>query len=178
MNITPQQAAAIRKAVRAANRRIERAQAKSAGQARYIESVVKKATGGATKFSAATKGLTFEQAAAKIEQLNKFMSREATKRSGWEQTRLELVKKANQKLSGYDLTDQELADIMIQVDSAKDIEFYRAINLVSAKKAELGNEWKGDYEQIVSAINQKIDYQQSLQMALEARPGINPPKMR
>lgn len=175
MNITKQQSAAIKKATRAANRRIERAAVKSPGQARYLESVVKKMTGGSTKFSAATKGLTYEQAAKKIEMLNKFMAREATKRSGWEKLRLKAIQEANKKLSGYDLTDQELADIMIQTDSSKDIEFYRAINLVTAKKAELGDEWSGDYEQISAAIGQKISYQQSLQMALQARPGINPP---
>ena len=178
MNITPQQAAAIKKAVRAANRRIERAQEKSPGQARYLEAVVKKITGGATKFSAVTKGLTYEQAAKKIEMINKFMGREATKRTYWEKTRLEMVSRANKKLSGYELTDQELADIMIQVESAKDIEFYRAVNLVSAAKADLGSAWQGDFKQISDAINQKIGYQQSLQMALEARPGLNKPRVK
>lgn len=178
MNITPQQAAAIKKVVRAANRRLERAQEKSPGQARYIESLIRKMTGGSRKFSAATAGLTYEQAAKKIEMINKFMSREATKRTYWEKTRLEMVSRANKKLSGYELTDQELADIMIQVENAKDIEFYRAVNLVSAAKAELGSAWQDDYQQIADAINQRINYQQSLQMALEARPGLNKPRVK
>lgn len=185
MNITPQQAAAIKKVVRAANRRIERAQEKSPGQARYIESVVKKATGGASKFSAVTKGLTYEQAAKKIEALNRFMAREATKRKGWEDIRLKAVHAANEKLEGYELTDEELADIMIQVDDAGIVEYYRAVNLVTVEKKNQGKKWEGTYEQIEKAINQinevtkqRISYQQSLQMALEARPGIKPPKFK
>lgn len=178
MNITPQQSAAIRKAVRAANRRIERAMEKSPAQARYLEAVVKKATGGSSKFSATTKGLSYEEAAKKIEMINKFMSREATKRSGWKEIKLKAVSAANEKLKGYDLTDEELADIMIQTEDADIIEYYRAVNLVSVAKAKEGGSWQSDFDHIKDIIGQKISYQQSLQMALQARSGINPPKIK
>ena len=89
--VTQQQKAEIKRLTRQANRRIERA---TSGQRSYLESVVRKMTGtGAGKFSAAYKGLTERQAAAKIRKLEQFLYEEdetgsrinkrSTTRSGW-----------------------------------------------------------------------------------------------
>lgn len=168
MNITPQQAAAIRRLTRTANRRLERAAEKSKGQAKYLRSVVHKATGGAEKFSAATKGLSFEEAAKKLEILDRFLGRASSTRSGWEQTRLELVKRANEKLQqqGYDLSDDELAEIMIQTENAKGEEFYRAVNLVYAAKNSKKN-WDPSIESIEKALQSKISDQKAYKRALK-----------
>ncbi len=164
-SITKQQIQTIRSATRAANRRIERA---SGGQRSYLEYYVTKLTG-APKFSAATKGLTFEQAAKKIELLNKFFASETTTITGWRKLKRENVEKANDTLEeqGYDLTDDELAEILEQLDDANTQEFYRAVNLVQA--AKMDENWKGTKEDITAAIAQKFTAQEALRMALEAR---------
>lgn len=167
MNITPQQAQAIKKLTRTANRRLERAVERSAGQAKYLRSVIHKATGGAEKFSAATKGLTYEEAAKKLEILDRFLGRASSTRKGWEEVRLALVRKANEKLQqqGYDLTDDELAEIMIQTDNAKGEEFYRAVNLVYAAKHTKKN-WDPSIEQIEKTLQSKISDQAAYRKAL------------
>lgn len=163
--MTPLQAAEIRKLTRRANRRIERAKG---GQETYLKGIVKRATG-AEKFSAATKGLTYEQAAAKLKQLDKFLGTRSTTRKGWKEIKRKSVKKANNTLNlyGYDLTDEELAEILKQIGGASREEFYRAVNLVSAAKGK--EDWEGTADQIADAINQKLDYQEALTLALEMR---------
>lgn len=163
--MTPLQVAEIRKLTRRANRRIERA---TGGQETYLKGLVKRATG-AEKFSAATKGLTYEQAAAKLKQLDKFLGTRSTTRAGWKAIKRESVKKANDTLEmyGYDLTDEELAEILEQIGDAGRENFYRAVNLVSAAKGD--EDWEGTADQVADAINQKLDYQEALTLALEMR---------
>lgn len=170
MDITKGQIADIQKLVRAANRRLERA---SGGQKRYIENYIKKLTGGDKKFSAAYKGLSAAEAEKKIKQLNRFMSKKrTTTKKGWK----EFVHNINAGLSkkGYELTDEELADILDQIDQASNDEFYRAVNLVTAKKAEMSASWDPSVEKIIEAIEQKIDFQNALKMALNANPNLKP----
>lgn len=163
MQITAQQKKAIRSAVRAANRRLERA---GSGQRRAMEYWVKKYTGGKTKFSAATKGMTYEQAASLIQKLNKFMEAPSTTITGWKKIKAAQVAAANAKLGtmGYDLTDEELADIFIQVDTGNYNEKYRAINLVQVEKQKAY--WAGGEGQIAAAIAQKASYQEAMQKAI------------
>lgn len=169
--ITPQQVAEIKKLTRRANRRIERA---TGGQEAYLKSIVQRVTGGSSKFSAATKGLSFEQAAAKLEKLDRFLGTMSSTRKGWDWIRKEIVHKANQTLGqqGYDLTDEELAEILIQVDADNKREFYRAINLVTAKKVDIDKEELYP-DEIAEAVAQKASFQQALKAALEANPEIN-----
>lgn len=166
-SITQQQKAAIRTLVRRANRRIERA---GAGQTKALEYYVKQATGG-TKWSAATKGLTQEQAALKLKQLESFLSGKSTTITGWREIKSKNVSSANETLTsmGYDLEDEELAEILMQIDAADKKEFYRAINLVQAAKESAGEAWQGSKKQIQKALEEKATYQQALQKALEAR---------
>ena len=167
MNITPQQAAAIKKLVRRANRRIERA---SGGQKSALEYMVMKTTG-KQKFSASTKGLTFEQAAMKLKQLDKFLGAETTTISGWKKVKAENVSRAVDTLNAqnYEITDEEFEEILEQVDTKNKQEFYRAINLVSAAKAQAGEDWTGSKGQIAEAIAEKVSFQQALQRAIESR---------
>ena len=167
MTITSIQKQLIRTLVRRANRRIERA---TPGQRSSLEWYVNQVTG-AKKFSAAVKGLTGEQAAAKIKTIQRFLSSDVTTRKGWDRIKRENVRKANQTLSeeGYDLTDEELAEILEQIDTENKKEYYRAINLVEAKKIQEGESWEGSSEEIIKAIAQKATYQQALTKALQAR---------
>ena len=166
-NITNYQKQQIRTLTRRANRRIERAKG---GQASALTYYAKKMTG-AEKFSAATSGMSYEQAEAQLRALNKFLEAKSTTITGWREIKAENVRKANETLGeqGYDLTDQELAEILKQIDSADRKEFYRAINLVQANKVEEGDAWKGSGKQIAEAIAQKATAQQALERSLEAR---------
>lgn len=166
-SITQQQKQAIRTLVRRANRRIERA---SAGQASAMEYYVQKATG-AAKWSASTKGLTFEEAALKLKQLETFLAGRSTTIRGWREIKQQNVSKANTTLSemGYDFEDKELAEILMQIDTADKKEFYRAINLVQAAKEGSGDAWKGTKKQIREALDDKATFQQAFERAIAAR---------
>lgn len=168
-SITKQQAQAIRTLTRRANRRIERA---SGGMRSQLEYYVTRTTG-AAKFSAATKGLSYEEAALKLEQLDRFLASPVTTIRGWKEKKKDSVRKANRTLQeeGYDLTDEELADILEQIEEGDSKNFYRAVNLVEAKKAEAGEDWSGSSDQIAAAIAEKATYQQALQKALKVREG-------
>lgn len=170
MNITQGQKKELKDLTRAANRRLERA---TGGQKRYIEAYIKRVTGGSEKFSASYRGLSAAEVEKKIEQLERFMSKKmTTTKKGWK----DFVKNVNKGLSGkgYDLTDEELADILDQIDQSSNEEFYRAVNLVTAKKAEEGSSWDPSMEKIIEVIDQKIDFQNALKMALKANPNIGP----
>lgn len=179
MEATAAQKAAIRKLTRAANRRIERAMDKAPGQADWLQYQVERLTGEESgKFSAATKGLSYEQAAAKLEQLDRFMGYQTSTRKGWDEVKEKSVRNANETLKGktdeegeplYDLTDEELADLLKQEDIKNKKEFYKAVNKVQAAKNRAGDEWKGTPEQIGEALAQQWTDQQALQYALESR---------
>ena len=162
---TKEQKAAIRKLTRRANRRIERA---VGGQKRFLESVVSSITGD-KKFSAATKGLTYTQAAAKLKSLEQFLGRMSTTRVGWDWIKMEIVHKARLSLDkqGYTISDEELADILMQVDAENKTEYYRAIDLVQAEK-DAGAD-NVNFDRINELITSKITAQEALKMSIEAR---------
>ena len=167
--MTKEQQSEIKLLTRRANRRIERA---SAGQRKAMEYYI-----GSDKFSAASKGFSYEQAQAQIEKLNKFLAGRSTTKTGWKEVKQANVSKANKTLGkmGYDLTDEELAEILIQIDSSNTESFYRSINLVQAAKyeAELeGDIWKGTSDQISEAIAQKMEASEALEAALRGREAI------
>ena len=170
MNITPQQAAEIKKLTRRANRRIERA---TGGQESYLESIVQRTTG-AKKFSAATKGLTYEQAAKKLKELDRFLGAKTSTITGWKKEKVENVRKGAESLGrqGYDITDEEFAEILKQIDAKNKQELYAAVNKVQAVKAAAGEEWTGSSQQIADAIAEKMTFQQALEAAIVARPEI------
>lgn len=167
MKMTPQQKAEIIKLTRRANRRIERA---SAGQKSALNYMVRKATG-ADKFSAATKGLTYEQAALKLKQLDRFLGSKTSMITGWKEVKQENVEKAVNTLDqmGYDITDDEFAEILNQIDTKNKQEFYHAINKVAAAKEELGDKWTGSKKQIREALAEKISFQEAQERAISAR---------
>ena len=167
--MTKQQQSEIKLLTRRANRRIERA---SAGQRKAMEFYI-----GQEKFSAASKGFSYEQAQAQIEKLNKFLSGKSTTKAGWKEVKRANVAKANKTLGkmGLDLTDEELAEILIQVDTSNTQEYYRAVNLVQAAKDEAemsGDLWSGSEEQIADAIAQKMEASEALEAALKSREAI------
>lgn len=164
----------IRTLTRRANRRLERA---SEGQRKALEYYIRERTGDSKKFSASYSGMTKEQQQAKIDILERFLSARSTTREGWKAMKASNVSKANEALGleGYELTDEELAEILEQVDSDNYDEKYRAINLVQAAKyeAELsGKEWFGSEEAVQQAIMQKFEAQDALQLALTMRESV------
>lgn len=163
---TKEQRDMIRTLTRRANRRMERA---SKGQRKYLETQVRKMTG-ATSFSSASKGLTMVQAEAKIRKLQRFLESETSTRKGWNRIIKESVRKANATLKrqGYNLTDEELADLLEQFDAESNIDYYWAINLVEAAK-EKDPDWKGTIDQIANALESKASYQDALEAAQQAQ---------
>ena len=160
--ITEAQKRAIRQATRTANRRLERA---TEGQRRALQKYI-----GTEKFSAITKNMSYQQAAAQLEKLNKFLAAKSSTRRGWEEIKRKSIINANKTLSkqGYNLTDNELADILEQLEDSRRQDFYRAVNLVSAEK-DNGELETISTQQISEAIAQKINNQEALEKALEAR---------
>ncbi|MBO7093662.1 MAG: hypothetical protein J6W33_01985 [Spirochaetia bacterium] len=156
---------------RLANRRIERA---GAGQRSYLEYWVNQMTG-SKKFSASTKGLTFEQAQARLHELYKFVDYAGSTKKGWEELKKISVERANEKLGrmNYDLTDEELADILEQLDSNKRKDFYLAVNKVQAAKDAAGSDWSGSADEIADAVSTQIaeknEYQAAYELALKGR---------
>lgn len=161
--ITRAQIQEIRTLTRRANRRIERA---TGGQKRALQYYARGA-----KFSAATKGMSTQQGQAQIEKLKRFLGAPSTTIRGWEKIKRENVRKANETLQnmGYELTDEELADILEQLEDDSRKEFYKAVNLVEAAKQKAGDDWEGTEEQIQEAIMEKATAQQALKEALSAR---------
>lgn len=156
----------IARLTRLANRRIERA---GAGQRSYLEYWVNQMTG-EKKFSAATKGLTFEQAQAKLHELYKFTDYMGSTKKGWEELKKLSVEKTRQKLDqmNYDLTDEELADILEQLDSNKRKDFYLAVNKVQAAKDAAGSDWSGSADEIADAVSTQLSEKNEYQAAYEA----------
>lgn len=167
--ITQLQAAMIRTLTRRANRRLERA---SAGQRRALEYYINKATGGAGKFSAATSGLSFVEARKKIAALERFLNAKSSTRAGWEQMKADAVKSASETLGlmGYDLTDDELATILTQIDTSNKVDYYDALDKVQAAKYK-NDDWTGSSTQIANAIAEQISSQQALKGAIINRGG-------
>ena len=166
--ITSDQKKQIALLTRRANRRIERA---SEGQRRYLERYIRRMTGG-SKFSAKYAGMNEAQAQYKIEQLEKFLSHElTTTKRGWKELTRSNVAAANATFSkrGYNLTDQELADILMQIDTDNKIEYYRVVNVVYARKNQMGDQWTGELDQIRSAIESKISAKAAAKMAIKIR---------
>ena len=162
MAISKEMQKEIRTLVRRANRRIERAKG---GQKTYLESIV---SGG--KFSAATKGMSQTQAQALLNRLNKFLGSMSTTRVGWDWIKQEIVHKSGTTLRSkdYTITDAELAEILMQIDSSDKKEFYRAINLVEAAKQSDEN-WGGTAKEIADAIAEKVSAQEALNRVIQIR---------
>ena len=160
--MTKQQQSEIKLLTRRANRRLERA---TSGQRKALEHYI-----GKEKFSASSKGLTYAEAQAKIEKLNRFLSGESSTRKGWDALKARQVAKANKAWGkmGYNLTDEELANILIQVDTDNHQDYYRAVNLVQAAKdeAELtGEDWYGSEDAVEALLMDKIEAEDAFKLA-------------
>lgn len=174
---TKEQAAAIKKLVRAANRRIERAyEQRDYGHARAMEYFVEKAIG-EKKWSAASKDMTETQAADLLEKLNEFMGAKSTKRKEWKYMKRENIRKAAESLRKkkgvkYNLSDAELArameiygdmypDIVIHSKEQGRKQFYYIISKVQAAKNRSGG-MDLDDRAIVSALESTMSDQEAV----------------
>lgn len=175
---TKEQAAAIKRLVRAANRRIERAyEQRDYGHARAMEYWVKRATGGEKKWSAATKDMSEAEAADLLEKLNEFMGAKSTKRKEWKTMKRENIKEAAEVLRkkkgvNYNLTDAELAraleiygdmypDIVIHTKEQGRRQFYLIVSKVQAVKDKSGGADLDD-RAIVSALVSSMSDQEAV----------------
>lgn len=178
MKISKELYAELRRLTRTAQRRMERA---TPGQRRALEFYVKQATG-STKWSSAASGMTTQQANARIQQLRKFLgydeqNRQAEQvtstRKGWESIKASNVEKANatfgRRRAGHNITDEEMAEILMQLGDPSKKEFYHAVNKVQAMKGYMGKEWKGDKNDIAKALAQKWSAQDAYKRALDIR---------
>lgn len=178
MIISPELYAELRRLTRAAQRRMERA---TPGQRRALEFYVEQATG-EKKWSSAAKDMTTQQANARIQQLRKFLGYDAmnrpveqvtSSRRGWEAIKTSNVAKANatfaRRRAGHNITDEEMAEILIQLGDPSKKEFYHAVNKVQAMKGYMGKKWKGDSGDIARALEQKWSAQTAYKRALEIR---------
>ena len=169
-DITKEQRAQIKLLTRRANRRLERA---TKGQRKALEHYI-----GTEKFSAASKGMTWTEAQSQIDKLNRFLSGETSTRKGWDALKARQVAKANKSWGkmGYDLTDEELANILIQVDTDNHKEYYRAANLVQAAKdeAELtGEDWYGSEDAVEELLMDKMEAEDAFRLAKSLRQQVN-----
>lgn len=196
--MTREQYKEIRRLTRAAQRRMERA---TPGQKRALEYYVKKATG-AEKWSSAAKGFTYQQAQAQIAKLERFMAGASTTKRGWARIKAQNVEAANKKFTkrqkGFDLTDEEFAELLIQADAKTRQETYRAVNTVQAVKANMEAAeieyqnyikdpeawkklhpgevppskpeiWTGSELQITKALENKYEYEEAYNKSLAGR---------
>ena len=164
--MTKEQQSEIKLLTRRANRRLERA---TPGQRKALEYYI-----GKEKFSAASKGFTYTEAQAQIEKLNRFLSGSTSTRKGWDALKARQVSKANKEWGrmGYDLTDEELANVLIQVDTDNHQEYYRAVSLVQAAKdeAELtGTDWYGSEKAVSDLLKQQIEADDAINYAKALR---------
>lgn len=178
MKISKELYAELRRLTRAAQRRMERA---TPGQRRALEFYVKQATG-STKWSSSAAGMSTQQANARIQQLRKFMGyneqnkqveQVTSTRKGWEAIKESNVAKANatfgKRRAGHNLTDDEMAEILMQLGDPTKKEFYHAVNKVQAMKGYMGEKWKGDANDISKALAQKWSAQDAYRRALDVR---------
>ena len=126
--------------------------------------------------------MTTQQANARIQQLRKFLgydeqNRQAEQvtstRKGWESIKASNVEKANatfgRRRAGHNITDEEMAEILMQLGDPSKKEFYHAVNKVQAMKGYMGKEWKGDKSDIAKALAQKWSAQDAYKRALDIR---------
>lgn len=201
-DMTREQYKKIRQLTRAAQRRMERA---TPGHRKAMEYNVQKMTG-SSKWSSATKGFSYQEAASQIEKLTRFMESDFTTKTGWKFLKEENVKAAQKTLAeryeGFLLTDRELAEIFKQVteeykptdeelaekhmtrQEAIKKEKYRAINLVTAaayKKGELAPMTSSEIRTAINEINEatgeQISYEAAYRRALRARKKIMQDKL-
>lgn len=158
----------IAKQARAANRRIERA---DAGQRAAIEAYQNRSaysTGWSAergKFKAG-KATSVKEAVARLEQLGDFMASKTSTRRGWKQLKKSNVSKAAGTLEnmGYDFTPRELETILKEADAKSRREFYKVLDTVQAYKDS-----GGGLDNFVEAVRQAKATKLSESEALERR---------
>lgn len=173
MAITAAQQRALSNLARAANRRLERA---SEGQRAYLERQISKyhtrqRSGGATVFKQG-KAASESEYRARMRELERFMSAQTSKITGWKEVKKAQVKAAGETLrgEGYDLTDEELAAILEELDEGhSSAAFYSALANVEISKSSAGANWQPDKETISAAINERRSAQQRTEQLLKIR---------
>lgn len=179
---TPQQIAAIRKLTHNANQIIDRA---VEGQKEHLKYNVKAMTG-AERFSGKTKGLSYNDAAKKLKDLNQFYEAKGVTRKGWNEIVDTAVERANTTLKkqNFNLTNAELKEALKQLQDMrrKDKnryvgmnatqkkqqqrkEFYLTVNKVQIAK-NASPDWKGDAAAIGDALAQQLSDQQIVQTVI------------
>lgn len=167
----------LRTLARRANRRLERAtEGQRSALEHYMRGYHTREKDGQLFFKAG-KAQNLNEARARYREMQDFLSGQLSTRRGWEE-----IKKANiaagagtarEKL-GYDLTDEEFAQIVKETGGESSKAFYRAMENVTAIKYEMkaakvereSREWN---RKITEAITERIDDQQATERLIRAR---------
>lgn len=163
---------------RAANRRLERA---SEGQRAAVEHYVRQyhtrqRDNGMIVFQQG-KAKTEAEYRARMRELELFMGTEEkptiSRRGEWERVKSASVKKAGKTLreGGSDITDDELAMILEEIDDNSPAGFYKALANVEIAKNAASDSWAPSREVIKNAITARRTAQERTEALIRARKG-------
>ena len=156
---------------RAANRRLERAgEGQTQALEHYLRTYHTRQSEQGLRFSQA-KARSEAEARQRLEELQKFMDAETSKKRGWQR-----VKRANLESAGetirdeldMDITDEELAAILKETGGHSSADFYRALETVAAAKIEEDKE-ELTAKQIAALLTERRTDQQAAVGLINAR---------
>lgn len=172
MALTREMQRALANRARAANRRLERA---TPGQRAYLEKQIAKyhvRERGTNIVFKQGKAMSEAEYRARMRELDTFMAARTSTRRGWDQMKREQVESAGATIrgQGYDITDDELAIILEEIDDGHgSAAFYKALANVEIGKELAGDTWTPSREQISNALNERRSAQQRTEMLLKMR---------
>lgn len=162
---------------RAANRRIERA---TPGQRQALEHYLKgyhtrERDNGMRVFQQG-KAKSISEYKQRMKELRKFMGTEEeptiSRRSEWEKVKKAAVEKAGEtirKKQGYNITDDELSNILQEAHLADSTEFYKALANVEISKNEAGDFWNATRNEIAKALESRRTAQERAEALIRSR---------
>lgn len=174
MTLTQEMQRALSNRARAANRRLERA---TPGQRAYLEKQIEKyhTRERAPGFNVFQQGKAQSEAEyrARMRELDTFMAAKTSTRKGWKSVKKAQVEAAGKTLrekQGYNLTDNELALILEEIDTGHgSADFYKALANVEINKAAAGDRWTPNAETISAALAERRSAQERAEMLIKAR---------
>ena len=176
MTLTAEMQHELANLARAANRRIERA---TPGQRQALEYYLKgyhtrERENGMRVFQQG-KAKSVSEYKQRMKELRKFMGTEEeptiSRRSEWEKVKREAVKKAGETIrkQGYNITDDELSNILQEAHPADSTEFYKALANVEISKNEAGDFWNATRNEIAKALESRRTAQERAEALIRSR---------
>lgn len=176
MTLTAEMQHELANLARAANRRIERA---TPGQRQALEHYLKgyhtrERDNGMRVFQQG-KAKSVSEYKQRMKELRKFMGTEEeptiSRRSEWEKVKREAVEKAGETIrkQGYNITDDELSNILQEAHLADSTEFYKALANVEISKNEAGDFWNATRNEIAKALESRRTAQERAEALIRSR---------